>query len=85
MSSSVVGRPHVRPRAVGVAFRDDRLCVLLADGREVRVPLAWFPRLDRATAAERAEWRLVGDGVGVSWDRIDEDLSVAGLLGMPEA
>jgi hypothetical protein len=67
--------------AVDVAFDTDMLQVRLADGREVRVPLEWFPKLRDATAEQRANWRLIGRGVGIHWPDIDEDLSVPGLLG----
>ena len=66
--------------AKDIRFTDDRLCVLLKDGREIDVPLEWFPRLRDASADERREWRLVGDGVGIHWPRIDEDISVETLL-----
>ena len=72
--------PDVDPRAKEVAVSDDELSVLLADGRRISVPLAWFPRLLRATPAERAKFDLIGDGQGIHWPDIDEDLSVAGLL-----
>jgi hypothetical protein len=65
---------------VDVSVSEDDLSVLLADGRRVIVPLAWFPRLLHATAEQRAGWRIIGDGQGVHWPEIDEDLSVAGLL-----
>ena len=68
------------PRAVGAAISDDELSVELADGRRLIVPLAWFPRLLHATPAQRANWRLLGDGQGLHWPDVDEDLSVAGLL-----
>jgi len=71
-------------RAKDVRTSSDELSVLLADGRRVSVPLAWFPRLLRATAAERENWRLLGDGEGIHWPDLDEDLSVAGLLGGTE-
>jgi len=72
--------PDVDPRAKEVAVSDDELSVLLADGRRISVPLAWFPRLLRATPAQRARFELIGDGQGIHWPDIDEDLSVAGLL-----
>ena len=72
--------PGVDPRAVQVAISDDELTVDLADGRRLSVPLAWFPRLLHASHAERQNWYLLGDGQGVHWPDIDEDLSVAGLL-----
>lgn len=54
--------------------------VTLADGREIAVPLEWFPRLRDASPEERNDWRLIGEGVGIHWNRIDEDLSTAGFL-----
>ena len=66
--------------AVDVTFDGDMLQVRLSDGREVRVPLEWFPKLRDATAEQRSNWRLIGKGVGIHWPDIDEDLSVAGLM-----
>jgi hypothetical protein len=63
-----------------VVVTDDELSVQLADGRRVIVPLAWFPRLLHSSAAQRNNWRFIGDGQGVHWPDLDEDLSVAGLL-----
>jgi hypothetical protein len=71
---------ETNPRAVEIAVTDDELVVHLADGRTVIVPLAWFPRLLHASAAERADLRLIGDGEYINWPALDEDLSVAGLL-----
>jgi hypothetical protein len=83
MSSSL---PSVDPRAKEVSVTDDELSVLLADGRRISAPLAWFPRLLRASPAQRANYELLGDGQGIHWPDIDEDLSVAGLLrGTPSA
>ena len=77
MSTSAI---RVEPRAVDVRITEDALIVRLADGRELSVPLAWFPRLHGASASARRNWRLVGGGVGIHWPDVDEDLSVAGLL-----
>ncbi len=66
--------------AVEVSCTDDTLSVVLSDGRMISAPLAWFPRLLDATAKERAEWELIGDGIGIHWEAIDEDISVASLL-----
>ncbi len=52
----------------------------LADGRTLAVPLAWYPRLLHATPAERANWRLIGNGQGIHWPDLDEDISVGNLL-----
>jgi Protein of unknown function (DUF2442) len=61
----------------------ERLHVHLADGREISAPLEWFPHLLHATEAQRQQWELIGQGVGIHWEEIDEDISVAGLLGLP--
>ncbi len=72
--------PSVDPRAVDVSVSEDDLVVELADGRSVKVPLAWFPRLLHASEEQRANCRIIGDGQGIHWPNVDEDLSVAGLL-----
>ena len=56
------------------------LRVLLTDGREIAAPLRWFPRLQKASKAQRSKWRLIGGGIGIHWEEIDEDVSVSGLL-----
>lgn len=76
---SILESPE-RPRAVSARCDDAALHVVLADGRELSVPLAWFPRLLHATAEQRAEFELLGDGDGLHWPALDEDLSVNGLL-----
>ncbi len=68
------------PRAVEVEIFDGDLMVALADGRRLSVPLSWFPRLLEATPGARANFELLGGGVGIHWPEIDEDLSVEGLL-----
>lgn len=68
------------PRAVGVEVDADALTATLADGRVIAAPLAWFPRLLHADADERRNWRLIGDGLGVHWPDLDEDVSIEGLL-----
>ena len=77
MSISAV---RLEPLAVEPSCTDVALRVVLADGREVTAPLEWFPRLRDATAAQRANWRPIGGGVGLHWPDVDEDISVAGLL-----
>lgn len=67
-------------RAVEVDVSEDELMVVLADGRRLSVPLAWFPRLLNATAKQRSNFELLGGGIGIHWPEIDEDLSVDGLL-----
>ena len=66
--------------AVDVEITDDELIVGLADGRRISAPLEWYPRLLAASPALRANWRLIGRGVGIHWEEIDEDISVRSLL-----
>ena len=71
---------NVEPLAVDVSCTEDALRVVLADGREIAVPLVWFPRLLNATPEQRKDWRLIGGGIGIHWEPIDEDISVESLL-----
>lgn len=82
MNTSVVSAPQARARTV--EFLTDAFVVHLQDGRSLTVPLEWFPRLRDATPAQRNNWRLIGPGTGIHWPDIDEDISVAGLLGLPD-
>ena len=66
--------------ATDIRFDADRMHVQLSDGREIIVPLEWFPSLRNATDEQRNRWRLIGKGVGIHWEDLDEDISVAGLL-----
>ena len=59
---------------------EDALIVDLNDGRTISVPLAWYPRLVHGSAAERKNWRLIGQGAGIHWEDLDEDVSVENLL-----
>jgi len=77
MSTSAV---KIEPRAVEVTCTTDALHVRLADGRELVVPLEWFPRLRKASPEQRARYRLIGDGVGIHCSELDEDIFVEGLL-----
>lgn len=69
--------------AASVYFDDKRIHVRLSDGREISAQLEWFPRLHHATNEQRQQWELIGHGVGIHWEDIDEDISVAGLPGLP--
>lgn len=71
---------EVESLAVDVSCTADSLCVVLADGREIAAPLVWFPRLQNATSKERKHWRLIGGGIGIHWEDVDEDISVESLL-----
>ena len=70
--------------AKDVRLSGDTLSLDLADGRTVSVPMDWYPRLFHATEEERGNWRLLGQGMGIHWPDLDEDISVEGiLLGKP--
>jgi len=75
-----ISEVEVIPVATELETSEDELTVSLSDGRRISVPLVWFPRLLNATAEERAEFRFIGGGEGIHWPRVDEDISVAGLL-----
>ncbi len=70
----------VEPKIVDLSFTTDSLRVVLADGREISAPIEWFPRLRDADDRQRKNWRLIGRGIGIHWDDIDEDISVKSLL-----
>jgi len=61
-------------------FSNDMLYVLLQDGREIGVPLLWFPRLRKANKEQLNDWRFIGNGIGIHWESIDEDISISALL-----
>jgi hypothetical protein len=74
----------VDPRIKSVLVTEDLITFDLVDGRTVSVPLAWSWRLSEATPEQRARFEIIGDGQGVHWPDIDEDLSAQGMLtGMP--
>jgi hypothetical protein len=67
-----------------IKVTEDTITAQLVDGRIISVPLAWSWRLSEATPKQRANYRIIGDGDGVHWPDIDEDISAEGMLyGMP--
>lgn len=69
-----------RYKAKELEFTKDKLCLTLSDGREIRVPIAFYPRLKNATKAQRENFRFVGGRTGIHWPDIDEDLSVNSIV-----
>ena len=67
-------------RATDVFFTKTALHFVLADGREISAPLEWFPKLRDASKEDRDNWRLIGEGIGVHWPTIDEDIAVSSLM-----
>jgi len=68
------------PLASEVFVSEDELTVHLVDGRKISVPLVWFPRLLHGSREQRDRFELIGEGEGIHWEELDEDISVAGLL-----
>jgi hypothetical protein len=78
--------PKMDERVEAVYFTRDSLVVDLRDGRSIAVPLAWYPKLLKATIKQRSSWEICGGGYGIHWPEIDEDLNTEGLLrGAPAA
>ena len=71
---------ELHPQAYNVKCTDIAIFVDLLDGRTISAPLVWFPRLLQANKEQLENWELLGDGEGIHWPELDEDLSVAGLL-----
>jgi hypothetical protein len=66
--------------AVDIWFDDIKMYLILDDGRELTVPINWFPSLQDATPDQRKKWRFIGDGEGIHWEDLDEDILVEGML-----
>ncbi|MCE7481085.1 MULTISPECIES: DUF2442 domain-containing protein [Microbacterium] len=75
MSTSVDGAV-----VIDVVVDDEEVRVRVKDGRTVSAPLSWFPLLSAASPTQRSDWRLIGEGEGIHWPQLDEDISVAALL-----
>jgi hypothetical protein len=71
---------EIQALAVDVSCSNEALHVALADGREISVPLEWYPRLLDATPKDRNNWTLIGGGLGIHWEDLDEDVTVESLL-----
>jgi hypothetical protein len=84
MSSSAESLSIDPALATAVRFTAGRLHVLLDDGREISVPLDRFPRLQRAMPEKRKHWEITAFGTAIRWPGLDEEIGVAGVLGVPE-
>ena len=78
MNTSVISATEAL--AYEVQFEKEKMHVYLLDGRVITLPLEWFPKLRRASAQQKNNWRLIGKGVGIHWKGLDEDISVSALL-----
>ena len=77
---SILRAEILTPIVLNVSVTEDILSAELGDGRSIAVPLAWYPRLLNGTPEERNHWRLVGDGEGIHWPDLDEDISAENLI-----
>lgn len=66
--------------AKSVSFDEYQMIIELADGRTVTIPLEWFPKLRDANKSDLKNWRFIGNGEGIHWEKLDEDLLVENLL-----
>jgi hypothetical protein len=71
---------ELHPQAHNIKFTDSTIVVELLDGRTISAPLVWFPRLAQASKEQLENFEILGDGEGIHWPEVDEDLSVNGLL-----
>ena len=65
---------------IDLTVSSDTLTVRLDDGRVISTPISWYPRLLHATDSERSNYRLIGNGAGIHWPDLDEDISIQGLI-----
>lgn len=77
MNTLIINKSH---NAIDVSFTETKMTVFLEDGRELSIPLEWFPRLRNATIKQLENWRFIGGGEGIHWMEIDEDISIENLL-----
>ena len=68
------------PRIISLDVSEDSITARLADGRTASVPIAWSWRLSNATARQRSTFEFIGNGKGIHWPEIDEDVSARGML-----
>lgn len=71
---------EIQAQAHNVVCTSDELRVDLTDGRSITVPISWFKSLSNATQSQLDNWELLGNGEGIHWPELDEDLSISGLL-----
>ena len=66
--------------ATDISFSENKMIIFFEDGRELSVPLEWFPKLRKATLPQLRKWRFIGNGEGIHWKDLDEDISIENLL-----
>lgn len=82
MSISTIEK--INGKIIDVRSDNDTLTIDLSDARTISVPLAWYPRLLNGSIEERKKWRIIGNGIGINWPDLDEDISLENIiLGQP--
>lgn len=82
MSTSTIEK--INGKIIDVRSDSDTLTIDLSDARTISVPLAWYPRLLNGSIEERKNWRIIGNGIGINWPDLDEDISLENIiLGQP--
>ena len=71
---------NTEPRIAALKVTKDNIVAHLVDGRTISVPLAWSWRLSDATPEQRNNFEIIGNGQGVHWSELDEDISARGML-----
>lgn len=66
--------------ATDISFTNEKMVIYFQDGRELAIPLEWFPKLRSASIEQLKKWRFIGDGEGIHWEELDEDVLVTNLL-----
>ena len=77
MNTSVISKST---NGLDIVFTTSKMIVILEDGRELSVPINWFPKLQSATVNQLNNWRFIGKGEGIHWEDIDEDILIENLL-----
>lgn len=78
--NTLTAQSEVEAVATHVDFVSDMICLSLTDGREIRTPIEFYPRLASATPKQLKNFRLMGGGRGIHWEELDEDLSVDSIV-----
>lgn len=77
MSTSIIKKSYL---ATNLSFTEDKMVVYLEDGKEIAIPLEWFPKLRNASKDELKQWRFIGQGEGIHWETLDEDILIENLM-----
>lgn len=77
MSTSIIKKSYL---ATNLSFTEDKMVVYLEDGRELAIPLEWFPKLRNASKDALKQWRFIGQGEGIHWEKLDEDILIENLM-----